>query len=82
MKKATVIPIDVKHDPVSYYVHENLRAQMVSANTKWFILVLVLIVLLVATNATYHNKDSDQGFPPPWLKVTCDCHERVVATAS
>lgn len=51
MKKATVIPIDVKHDPVSYYVHENLRAQMVSANTKWFILVLVLVVLLAGSNA-------------------------------
>ncbi len=53
MKKATVVPIDTNaaREPVSYYTHENLRAQMVDANTKWFILVLVLVVLFVGSNA-------------------------------
>ena len=58
MKEATVIPIDVRHDPVSYYVHENLRAQMVSSNTKWFILVLVLVILLVVTNALWLYRET------------------------
>lgn len=31
---------------------------MVSANTKWFILVLVLIVLLVATNAMWIYRET------------------------
>ena len=38
------------HEPVDYYTHENLRAQMMEVNRRWFIFALIVFILFVGTN--------------------------------
>ena len=45
-------------DPVPFVVHENMRAQMDSANRRLMRVIVLLIVLLVASNGAWLWRES------------------------